>query len=170
MVKRQIRAVTTLERGGVTILVVVALLLGHAGRALADAVPLHIHIEYKATLLPDVACHGLHATSAGTASGTPAISGRWADAECIDLLAAPGSITVRDGTFAVTTSSGALFGTYHATAGLPDLHLMAHPVGQFTIVGGSGDFAGSTGSGTISAAVNMITENAVGDLVGTLTR
>jgi hypothetical protein len=87
---------------------------------------------------------GILVHASGPATGTHIGSkGSWLDDECVDFT----GHLVGHGTF-TTTNGDMIFVTYEATTPPPDPAI--HARGTYTIVGGTGHFAGATGSGTLA--------------------
>jgi hypothetical protein len=118
------------------------------------------------SMTPDLACRGFHLTSTGTLSGVPLGEAVWSASECVDFLANPGGVTVRDGTFSL--DDGLLIGTSSARGGLPDATGHVFVMGPFSITGGSGAYTGAQGGGTLTAVVNVIAQTAELELNGDL--
>lgn len=143
-----------------------------AGSASADttALPFVVHASYDATPTPDAACGGLRVVASGAAIGNEIGAAQWNDTECASLVAQPGSIVIT-GTLTLTAANGdELFIDYTATTPLPDATGAIHPAGTFTIVGGTGRFAGATGGGTLTADANVTSPATTATLVGTIDR
>lgn len=74
-----------------------------------------------------------------------------------------------NGTLTLTAANGdEPFVQYHATTPYPDATGAIHPVGTFTIVGGTGRFAGATGGGTLAAVANVKYPATTATLDGTI--
>jgi hypothetical protein len=152
----------------------ILLVVGALGASVAHGATseMTLNASYIASPVPDLGCQGFHITSAGStdgSAGATSLVGAWADSECADVLVNPGSFTVRNGSFSVTTAEGVLLGTYGGTAGPPDLNLNVHVSGSFTIVGGTGAFADASGSGSFTADPNLVTGATTATFTGLLT-
>ena len=124
---------------------------------------LHIDAEFNSYLdfAGNERCHPplLLVIGVGTAKGTHLSSRSTATAEeCSDDQINPGFFVVHGmGTFK-TPNGDELYLDYHETSNAPDFTVdpcdcVLHDRGTFTVVGGTGRFAGATGSGSISAEV-----------------
>lgn len=108
---------------------------------------------FTATLVGVEPC-GFRVIASGTATGTHVGNGTWSQSECVALVfdpvtGAPKVHVVGEGR--ITAANGdVLVVDYDALTDPPDAHGEIHPRGTFAIVGGTGRFAGSTGSGTLA--------------------
>jgi hypothetical protein len=90
----------------------------------------------------------LHVISNGTATGTQIGLGQFLQDECLDPVSqAPKVHVVGEATF-IAANGDRLIAAYDATTDLPTPEV--HPRGTFDIVGGTGRFAGATGSGSLT--------------------
>jgi len=129
---------------------------------------LHIQAAYDVSPSVDLACGGLRAKGVGTADGTPIGPSTWADNECASLVARLGKVVI-NGNLVIAGTHGTLNIAYTATAPLP-ITLTIHPSGTFTITSGTGDFAGATGYGTVTAKGSLIPPGpATAQLSGSIT-
>ena len=105
---------------------------------------------FTATVGGFEAC-GIRVTVAGTATGTHVGVGTWTHSECIDPFSqAPKAHVVGEGVL-VASNGDRLVVDFDALADLPDAATgEIHPRGTYTIVGGTGRFAGATGSGSLA--------------------
>jgi hypothetical protein len=109
---------------------------------------------------------GLSVVAAGSATGTEVGSGSWNDTEFAAFTASGLDI---NGTLTLTAANGdELFVQYHATTPFPDATGAIHPVGTFTITGGTGRFANATGGGTLAADGNVANPATTATLDGTI--
>ena len=104
---------------------------------------------FKATVGGFEAC-GIRVTVAGTATGTHVGAGTWTHSECIDPFSqAPKVHVVGEGVL-VASNGDLLVIDFDALADLPDPGTgEIHPRGTYTIVDGTGRFAGATGNGSL---------------------
>ena len=144
--------------------------IGSAGaiEAPTSTQALAIQAAYDVKPALNLACGGLRAMGAGTATGTPVGPSTWADTECASLIAQLGKVVI-NGNLVIAGARGTLFMSYSAVAPLP-VTLTIHPVGTFTVTGGTGDFVGATGHGTVRAVGSLLPPGAAtAQLVGTVT-
>jgi hypothetical protein len=105
---------------------------------------------FTATALGFEAC-GLRVVASGTASGTHIGNGTWSQNECVDPFSqAPKVHVVGEGV--ITAANGdRLIVDYDALTDPPDPTTgEIHPRGTYTIAGGTGRFAGATGTGSLA--------------------
>lgn len=135
-----------------------------ANTAYADgtsAQNLDITAHYAATITPTAdtaACGGFAVSASGTAAGRPiGPYGTWQDQETVCTLTTPGEYDIT-GTAVIGGNDGdRVFVGYHVTAPLAGPGVTTiYPAGTFWVNGGTGDYAGATGGGTISAVVNLL--------------
>jgi hypothetical protein len=140
-----------------------ALAAGPPGEPSDKGARLHIDAEFNSYLefAGNERCHPplLLVIGVGTAKGTHLSSRSTATAEeCSDDQIRPGFFVVHGmGTFK-TPNGDELYLDYHETSNAPDFTVdpcdcVLYDEGTFTVVGGTGRFAGATGSGSISAVV-----------------
>ena len=99
---------------------------------------------------------------AGSAQGTDIGRASWAGTECVAALDTGQTVvTAADGAQLQLSWVSAVL-SYDPVTGL------VHAVGSFTVDGGTGRFAGSTGGGTITANANILTLTTLLDLDGTI--
>jgi len=128
----------------------------------------HVVTNLHTSLASDPTCFGLAVTAAGGVSGTHIGNGDWVSGECLDSFSRPGIILVH-GHGVITAADGdQLFVDYDVTTPVPDATGAIHASGTYTIVGGTGRFAGSTGSGTTVADGNVFAFTATDTLDGTI--
>jgi hypothetical protein len=98
----------------------------------------------------------------GSAEGTDIGQGPWVGTECVAALDTGQTVvTAADGAQLELSWVSAVL-SYDPVTGL------IHAVGNFTVDGGTGRFAGSTGGGTITANANILTLTTLLDLDGTI--
>jgi hypothetical protein len=153
---------------------VVAAVLAFSGPAVAadQGAGARFHVVTSlGPVLSTGSCPGefdLPLSSAGTVLGTQVGNGTWTDNECLSLDFSNGVRFITHGQAVLTAADGAqLLVAYDTTSGLP-VNQVLYESGTFTITGGTGRFDGSTGGGTISAAVNVFTGVASDTLDGTI--
>lgn len=126
------------------------------------------HFTVVETTTPDALCGGFRIKHTGEGTATRLGNAMWSATECVDLLANPGRSHVRDGRAVLTSAKGELHLSYEADGALPDLAGDVHVTGPYVITGGTGRFAGASGSGTLTGDANVYTSIAQVDLTGTL--
>lgn len=125
----------------------------------------NVRAAYDATIVGADAT-GLSVVAAGSATGTELGSGAWNDTELAAFTASGLDI---NGMLTLTAANGdQLFVQYHATTPFPDATGTIHPVGTFTIIGGTGRFANATGEGTLAADANVQNPATTAMLDGTI--
>jgi len=140
----------------------VAASLAVAGGATAAADGVRFHMETSLQAFPFGSCAGFSLATAGTVKGTHIGQGSWSGTECVGATdTGQAALTAADGaqlflTFAVITSAP------------PDANGLIYPRGTFTITGGTGRFAGSSGGGTLTAIASVVTFTAQDTLEGTI--
>jgi hypothetical protein len=139
-----------------TIAVAVAALLAGsvaAGSFAADhgsGARFHVTATFHAQAVGFETC-GLRVIASGTTLGTQVGAGLWAQSECVDPFSqAPNVHVVGVGT--ITAANGDILTVdYDATTAPPDPTTgMIHPRGTYTIAGGTGRFAGASGTGSLA--------------------
>jgi hypothetical protein len=113
-----------------------------------------IRAAYNVAPALNLGCGGLRARGTGTAIGSPVGPSTWSDNECASLIAQLGKVVI-NGAVVITGAHGTLNISYSAKAPLP-ITLTIHPAGTFTITGGTGEFAGATGHGTVVASGSLL--------------
>lgn len=134
----------------------------------ARSVPIQMSGTISDSPTPDPACGGLHNVSTGTIGGSPFGRSAWFSTGCIDATAEPGVLTIRDATFVLTARDGKVYGVYHAHASLPSSSGHIYAWGPFTLVKGTGRYAGVHGSGIAASDGNIIAANAQLNLSGSM--
>jgi hypothetical protein len=159
--RRSLKRLAFLFAAGVTVAAFAATAL--AGKPEDKGARLHIDANFESYLdfAGNARCNPplLLVIGVGTAKGTHLSSHSSATAEeCSDDQTEPGSFLVHGmGTF-TTPNGDTLYLDYHEKSNAPDFSAdpcdcVLYDNGTFTVVGGTGRFAGATGSGTISAVV-----------------
>jgi hypothetical protein len=143
----------------------VAAALAVAAPARSDAGAFQIRASYDAT--PSFGDTGVSVVASGSAIGTDIGAGAWNDHEFAAFTPNGFDIT---GSLTLTAANGdELFVTYHATSSYPDPTTGDFsPAGTFTIVGGTGRFAGAAGGGTLTAYANATDPATTATLDGTI--
>jgi hypothetical protein len=155
--------------------VVAAALAGTAARpALADDGGLarfHVTASFATTPIgpvPPCGAAQLRILGVGTVRGTQLGNGVWQQDECVDFAVMPGFAVV-DGRLTLVSVSGDMLSIHYAVSTLlPDAAGNYHPAGTFTITGGTGRFADTTGFGTIRADENVFTLTGTATLDGVI--
>jgi hypothetical protein len=143
-----------LRRTIIAVLVTALLAGSGAARSLAadhgTGARFHVTATFEAQAVGFEAC-GLRVIASGTTLGTQVGAGQWAQNECVDPFSqAPNVHVVGVGT--ITAANGDILTVdYEATAAPPDPTTgVIHPRGTYTIAGGTGRFAGASGTGTLA--------------------
>jgi hypothetical protein len=109
----------------------------------------HVGASFNAMVVGVDVC-SIQVTASGAGSGTHVGTGLWSDSEILDPCSqAPNVHVVGDGVL-IAASGDKLMIHYDMTTPLPDANNQIHPRGTFTIVGGTGRFAGAGGGGGIA--------------------
>lgn len=120
-----------------------------------------------ATTHPDtVGCNGYNVTGKGTSTGKPVTSATWTQQEVVCTATLPGKYDIK-GTATMTEPDGdKLVISYSLTAPLTS-DTMVYPSGTFKILNGAGSYAFVSGSGKMTARVNLLDHDHVSStLVG----
>ncbi|MEV7569130.1 hypothetical protein [Streptomyces tanashiensis] len=109
-----------------------------------------------ATTHPDtVGCNGYNVTGTGTSTGKPVTSATWTQQEVVCTATLPGKYDIK-GTATMTEADGdKLVISYSLTAPLTS-DTMVYPSGTFKILNGAGSYAFVSGSGKMTARVNLL--------------
>lgn len=120
-----------------------------AGPASARPTPLKGTFVQSGVIAPSAACQGLSNTTTGTGEATHLGKSLWSGTACLGF--GPQGIVVTNGKLTLTAANGdQLFSTFAASGALPAGDGSFHLDGTFTVVGGTGRFAGATGGGTFT--------------------
>ncbi len=154
-----------LAAAAAVVLLVVAAPAGAADRGTGAA--LRIRASYDAIPTQDGVCgQAFHVVASGSAVGTDIGNGTWVDSECAVFGDTGISIS---GQLTLTAADGdELFVRYDARSPLPDATGAIHPAGTFTILGGTGRFAGATGGGILAADASLADPATTATLEGTI--
>jgi hypothetical protein len=127
----------------------------------------HATTSLQTSLGFDPTCAGLAIAANGGVIGTELGAGAWSGHECLDFVQRPGTILVH-GSATVTAADGSrLFLTYDVVTPFDPTGAI-HATGTYAISGGTGRFAGATGSGTTNAEASAVTFTASDVLDGTI--
>ncbi|MEU6625973.1 hypothetical protein ABZ926_35135 [Streptomyces litmocidini] len=109
-----------------------------------------------ATAHPDtVGCNGYNVTGTGTSTGKPVSTATWAQKEVVCTATIPGKYDIK-GTATMTEPDGDRLNISYALTAPLTSDTMVYPTGTFKIIGGSGNYEFATGSGRMTARVNLL--------------
>ena len=154
-------------RRSVFLLLTVAALLASGTSNAQPSAYFHMAGTLQGTGMLDLACNGFHYATVGSLDGTPLGPVDWTGSECVDVLSNPGGFVI-SGSFSL--NDGLLTGSYHGHAGLPDATGRVYGWGTFSIIGGSGAYAGASGSGIFAVTARPANSTAYMELIGSLER
>jgi hypothetical protein len=151
------------------LLVAVAAIAAPAATAADHGTGARFHAEtsLQTSLGFDPTCPGLAVAATGTVMGTELGAGGWSSQECLDFLSRPGTILVHGAAVLTAADASRLFLVYDVSTPF-DPSGAIHATGTYTITGGTGRFAGATGSGTTIANASAVTFTANDVLDGTI--
>jgi hypothetical protein len=142
-----------------------------APAALASApTPFKAEITLQASFTPTTAPGVLSGTTSGAGHASHLGRVTLTSTEVLDLTAAPGRLTVRDGHMVMVAANGdELHWSYGGGGPLPDANGDSDLTGTFVITGGTGRFEDAVGGGTAEGAGSVVTGIASFSYRGTIT-
>jgi hypothetical protein len=142
-----------------------------APSALAAPTPFKAEFTLQASFVPTTTPGVLSGTTSGAGHASHLGRVTLTSTEILDLTAAPGRLTVRDGRMVMVAANGdELHWSYSGGGPLPDAHGNSALTGTFVITGGTGRFTTASGRGSAEGVGNVVTGTASFSYQGTLTR
>lgn len=160
-----------LLQGAMLLLLTLAVSMGGAPPVAASSeTPFRASFDIPMSLTPDPGCGGFRVSGTGTGRATHMGRATITVDECVDFVREPGRVHVY-GSLVLTAANGdELHVSVDKVGDPPGPDGDAHVAGPFVVTGGTGRFAGASGSGTTTTDANVISSTATAELVGSLRR